>query len=480
MLRAFIKDSIIYLVPAVISRGLSLFLVPLYTRVLSPADYGSLDLLLVFTSLVNLTVALEVSQGVARHYGTEEDLNRKVSYASTALWFTVFCYSMFLILAQIFSVPLGEIVMGRIGLESVFRIGLVYIWLNGIFYLIQNQFRWELRSTNYAVVSCSMTLVTVAVAVYLAYGLRMGLLGLLYGKVAGSFAGCAYGLWHLQNSFRLRFSLNRLKEMLIFSAPLVPSGIAVFISHYIDRIMLNHYLTLNEVGLYGIGFRLASVAGLAMVGFQGALTPLVYSNYKNPETPSQLERIFRTFLAVSLCMFLGLSLFASEILVLMTTPAFYGAAQVVVFLVPAILLSNMYIFSPGIFIAKKTHLILYINLIGAVLNTVLNWLLIPAMGISGAALATLLGYGCVFSVYMIISQRLYQIPHQWKRIVSAVVISGLLAYWVPRLELEWGLQAKGMALLVGGALILFSGLVRLSELNQLKFMVLNKNKPGDT
>jgi O-antigen/teichoic acid export membrane protein len=221
----------------------------------------------------------------------------------------------------------------------------------------------------------------------------------------------------------------RLKEMLMFSIPLVPSGIAVFISSYIDRMMLNHYMSLQEVGLYGVGFRLASVVGLVMVGFKGALTPLIYSHYQEAETPQQLATIFRLFIVLSLFVFLGLSLFSEEILHLMTIPAFYSAEEVVVLLVPAVLLSNMYIFAPGIGIAKKTYLILWINVYGALVCVGLNWLLIPVAGIVGAAGAKLLGYGAIFFTYMMFSQRLYHIPHEWWRLIGAVAVVSMLAFF---------------------------------------------------
>jgi len=131
MLRTFIKDSTTYAIPTIVSRGLTLILIPLYTRVLSPADFGSLDLLIVFASVVNLTIALEVSQGLARFYPNEQDIQRKVDFASTAFWFTFFCYALFTTVALLFSSKFSEIIMGQTGLEQVFAIGAIYIFFNG-------------------------------------------------------------------------------------------------------------------------------------------------------------------------------------------------------------------------------------------------------------------------------------------------------------------------------------------------------------
>jgi len=473
MLRAFLRDSVIYAIPSIVSRGLAVILIPLYTRVLSPADYGSFDLLSAFAVLVNLTVALEVSQGVARFYSGEADAERRVDYASSAFWFTIFCYAVFLGAALFFNKELSQLVMGREGMEGAFQVGVIYIFINGIFYLIQNQFRWELRSVHYALVSLIVSVVTAVLAVILTYVWAWGLVGLLLGMAGGALAGCLYGLWHLRNSFRFQFQWARLEEMLVFSAPLVPSGIAVFISQYIDRLMINHYLSLDDVGIFGIGFRVASIVGLVIVGFQGALTPLIYAHYRDPGTPAQLARIFRIFVSFALLLFLIVSVFAKEILMILTIPAYYDAAHIVVFLIPAILLSNMYIFAPGTAIEKKTHIILWINAGGAVLNVLLNALLIPSFGIEGASVAKLISYGLVFGAYIWFSQKLYYVPHNWRLIMQATLFVGAVAYWITQINLSFeimlALKIAGIAATI--LVILMTELVRVSELQRLKEVV---------
>ena len=317
---------------------------------------------------------------------------------------------------------------------------------------------------------------TAGMAVFLTYGLYWGLLGLLLGMAFGAILGVVMSLYLLRQTFRFQLDAQKLKEMLVFSSPLVMSGIAVIISTYIDRIMINHFLSVSDVGLYGVGFRLAGIVGLFMAGFQGAFTPLVYKHYQNVDTPRQMARIFRVFIAFSLLVFMLLVLFANDILALLTTPEYYSASQVVVFLVPAILLSQMYIFAPGIGIAKKTHLIIWVNLMGAAVNTLLNWLMIPPYGITGAAIASLVAYSCVFLVYITLSQRLYRVPHQWTRMVIATILTSLIVWVVPMFSFEsmGRVLVNLSALFVVVGIIIFTGLIQLSELLQLKKIVRKK------
>ncbi|MDA7737104.1 oligosaccharide flippase family protein [Porticoccus sp.] len=472
MLRDFFKDSIIYTIPTVLSRGIALLLLPLYTRILSPTEYGVLDLFVVFGSLVNLTVALEISQGIARYYADGGTAQNKTLYASTAFWFTCACYLLFAVVSLTNVAWLAEAITGRTGYEKAFNIMILFLTVNGLFYLVQNQFRFELRSQTYCIVSIIFSLVTTASAIIFIFVFKLGLEGILLGMLTGSLVATTIGICNLRESFRPKFSPKHLKEMLVFSMPLVPSGIAVFVSLYIDRVMLSHFYSLNEVGIYSVAYRLACISGIVMLGFQGALTPLVYKHHKDIATPGHLASIFRFFLVFALLVFLSLVLFAKEILWALTTQAYYPAGALVIYMVPAVLLANMYIFSPGISIANKTKYILYINVSGAALNALLNWLLIPNLGMQGAAIATLLASLFVFLCYMISSQIFYYVHHQWKQIIVSVLFIFLLAALGPFLvsndnSFIWIILSKLSLIFCGATLIVLTGLVKLDEIKRI-------------
>ena len=415
------------MIPTLLMYGTNFFLLPLYTRILSPADYGALDMLRVFESIIFLIVALEVSQGFGRYYMDENDPTKKISYASTALIFTLICFSLFIIISYSFSITFSKILFGIPGFEDVFELGIIYITIGGILLFVNTQLRYELRSKDYAIVSIITFLSTALFSVLFAFVLQFKLQGMVGAIALGNTIGLISGLWYLRKSLSFTFDFQKLKKMLVFSAPLVPSGAAVFVSGYIDRLMINHYLSLEEVGLYGMGFRIAAIVSLLMVGFNRALSPLIMSHYRKKETPRDIATIFRFFIALSLLFFLGLSLFSKEILWFMTTPDYYDGSKVVIFLVPAILFSQMYMFAPGTSIAKKTFYIMWINFAAAIINTVLNWMLIPNFGFQGAAIATMIAHILVFSVKMYISQRYYFIPFNWQVITFSMFFTALLS-----------------------------------------------------
>jgi O-antigen/teichoic acid export membrane protein len=237
------------------------------------------------------------------------------------------------------------------------------------------------------------------------------------------------------------------------------------------------------VGIFGMGFRLAGIAGIVLIGFQGSLTPFIYANHTKSEMPQQLAKLFRIFVACALLFFVSVTLFSHEIFELFTVPSYYNASTLLVYLVPAIFLSNMYIFAPGASIAKKTQIILCVNLAGAILNILINILFIPHFGIEGASVAKLISCGCVFLGYMINSQKLYYVPHAWWGMIRTTIIISLLAYVFQSISNPFliNFSIKLIVIFVSAALILHAGLVKLSELKQLQQLLAakffyNKNK----
>jgi O-antigen/teichoic acid export membrane protein len=104
---------------------------------------------------------------------------------------------------------------------------------------------------------------------------------------------------------------------------------------------------------------------------------------------------------------------------MLTTPLYLSAWIVIPVIAGAILFSNMYIFMPGMDIAKKTKYITLINVTAGIMNITLNFLLVPFMGIMGAAVATLCSSVIMFILYAYFSQKFYYVPHQWGRFTAA-------------------------------------------------------------
>ncbi len=463
MIERLLRDGAVYAVAAMVSRGVSFLLVPIYTRVLDPAQYGALELILTAGLLVTLVVALEVGQGMAREWAEQPDAAQRRALASTALSFTLLAHAAFLALALAASAPLTQALLGSPAFTAEVRAGLVFIAVNAVFLQLQNQFRWDLRVRSYAAISVLYGVLTLALGA--ALGHAYGLQGVLWGQALAAALSCIVGLMLLRGQVGFTLDRRHLLRMLHFSLPLVPSGVAIFASFYVNRLILSAFATLPEVGILGVGQRVAGIATLLIVGLQGALTPLVYRHHHEPGVPAQLARIFEGFVAVALLTCLVLSVFARDLIGWIAAPGFGAAASLLPWLVPAALLSQMYIFAPGIAIARKTTWQLLLTGFSAVLAVGLNLLLIPSWGATGAAVASCAAAALFLACWVAASQRVYPLPLQWPKLgLIVTVYVGLVCSALAIDQLGWPYAATLVmrSMVVGAllAMLVATGLLR--------------------
>lgn len=433
MIRAFWRDGVIYAAGAVLSRGLGLLTLPLVVRTLTPAEYGALDLITTFGVLVNLVVPLEISQALARFWNERDTGAPRRRLAGTAWTFTLAGHAAFVGVCMLGAVPIAQTLLGDADYASAVRAGSCAIAFNNAFCLLQNQFRWELRPRAYAAATFGYALANLALLVIFIWGLGARLEGVLWAQAIAAAGACAVAFALLRHSFAVGIARDDLATMLRFSLPLVPAGIAVFTSFYINRFMLNALGTLHDVGLFGFASRLASIVTLVLIGIQ-AITPLVYAHYHEPETPARLARLLEGFSALALAACLALGLFSAELVLLLATSDYVDATPMVTWLCVASVLAQLYIFTPGIAIAKKTHWQLLVTLGSAFTGVTLNLLLVPAWGVRGATFATLCAGAVFFGAWAVASQKLYPLPVRARQLAVAAGLFILLGLAVPILD----------------------------------------------
>ncbi len=405
---------------------MSLITFPLYAHHFTPREYGLLDLLTLAGMIVGWTVALEIYQAVGRLLADERDPIRRKAYTSTALWFSAGAYLAFAVVAEVFSAPISHVLLGPDVRLTLFRVAVVSMAVNGFLMIPQAQLRWQLRPVAFAIAAGINAVLTVVGSLVLVFGAGLGVEGMLLGSLIGSAAGLIYVLIATAGTFGLHFDAGKCREMLAFSAPLVPSSIGVFLNLYADRLVIQHLRSVADVGVYGAGYRLAMIVSLLLTGVQGATLPLIFARKDESSTPADLAQIFRIFSCVGLSAFVVLSLLATPTLRILAAPAYQRGSALVPFLVMSVLFAGMYMFAVGLPIAKKTVVMATSTVCAGAGNLVLALLLVPGLGILGAGIATATTSFAWFVVLMVLSDRYYPVPHDWRSLILAfVAISAL-------------------------------------------------------
>jgi O-antigen/teichoic acid export membrane protein len=436
MIKQFIKDSGIYTFSTILGRGINIFLLPIYTRYLTTNEYGIIEILAITFTLLNLILPLEISQALARFVPDPKNKINKSSYATVAFWFTALAFgigSLFVFWAPDF---FANIILTGPGHKLIIKLAAIAMLLTALKNLIVNQLRINLQSMASAISSITYGLIMALMSVLLIVKFNYGVEGYIWGQITASALTLILGLFFSKKSIPIsfHFEYGKLKEMLTFSAPLVLSSAAVYVNMFTDRWMLRYWLGLNEVGIYSVSYRVAALLGIILAPFQMSLTPIIYRQYKDKDTPATIDKLFKYFLIIIIPLTGLLGFFAKEIIRILSGTEYYSADRQVLLLSIATIMMFIYNFSPGLAIAKKTKLIAMINIITALVNIYLNFLFIPIYGRMGAATATLIASFISMIFYFPLSNKFYKISYSIKKYITLLIfllIFVIIYYFIP-------------------------------------------------
>lgn len=424
MLKYFFRDSLIYAIPGVLSRGIWFFLLPLLAHYLTPSEMGVVELFTIFFVILRIVLSLEITQAVARFLPEAPSKTDKVLYGSTAFWFTAFMFLLCLTLCLLFPAIISKFLFGSRSYSREIMLSGFSMFTAALFVAVQNQLRWVCDATGAAFAAVIMSLGTAITVVFCLTFLNLTVASILFGELVGSALGLAFALRTARKSVPIvfQFSGRKLIELLKFSYPLVLSAGAVYIMIVADRLVINSILGTDAVGIYSIAAKIASAVTLVTGLVQSSINPLVMNSYKKKDTPAEIELIFSLVIFLLLSILLGLALFSRDIVLLLADEKFIAAAPLVLGVSSAAALLNLYYFAPGLGIAMKTKTIAAIYILIAALNVSLNFTLVPVYGLDGAMYATILAAVlqvlCVFSL----GCRVYPIPYRLLRYLSAVCV----------------------------------------------------------
>lgn len=463
MIRTFVRHGSAYLISSFVARAVNFLTLPIYARTLLPEDLGVYELITVFSGIAGVFIALEITQGVARYFHESPDQKVQQGYVSSAFWFTTITYSIFILICILAAEPIAAWLLDNPVHADTFRLGMLACLSGGISYFTLNQLRWQLKAPQYAIAAITQTVVSQSLALVLVLVWNYGAEGLFLGAFLGGCIGGGLALYFARSHYKLEMDWKKIREMIYFSVPLAVSGLAVLAITQMDRIIIKEMLGVAEVGLYGVTARFAGVAAILLIGFQSTLTPLVTSARSEAATPGHVAAIFRYFVASALPIVLGLAVFSREFMELMAGANYVQAHTIVPLLAIGTLLSGMYVFAPGLWLAKQTLTTLVINVTVALLNAGMAVLLVSRMGIAGAALAFATGAAIHFFLTYRVGQRHFPIPIEWGKVGFAVVPVVVLSYLGVLEENSWRIKT---VLVVAGSIFIWSLLIKLSEIKR--------------
>ena len=475
-LKKLFQQTFIYGLATVLPRMLSFLLVPLYTDVLPTEEYGEISVIFAYFVLFNVVLAYGMETAFFRFYNKNEN---KTEVLSTSGWSLVSTSFLFFVIAwfakewiaQLIGIPLKYIELA--------------IWILLLDALVIIPFAWLRASEKpmrYAIIKIANVAVNLGLNVFFLLYLE-DLAGnneffnsiyipdfkISYVFIANLIASGLTLLMMLPFYFKIQFSfkVDLWKRMIKYAFPVLIAGVAFSVNEVFDRIMLDYLLpqdiALSEIGAYSACYKLALFMTLFATAFRLGIEPFFFSHAESDNAAETYARITNYFVVFGSLILLAVIVFADLLKVLLIHDDEYWRAMEIV---PLILLANLFL---GVYhnlsvwykITDRTKFGGYISVAGAILTILLNIVLIPKIGYTGSAIATLAAYALMMILSYYFGQKYYPIPYNMKKIGTYLVISiifSAISFYFFR-----GNYFVGIPLL-----LVFTGIVYFSEKDQIR------------
>lgn len=467
----FFGHSAIYGLSGAIGTLLSVLLVPVYTRVLSPEEYGIVSLVVVVSSIANIVAGMGMGSALfwAYYKASEEE---KASVIGTTFWLSnVFALITALLLA-LTSPNISYLIIGDTTLATIIRIVSLVVAFQASLSFPLAFLRIHKHPLKYVSITLLKSFIAVLAIIFLVVYMKMGVLGVFVGHVVGAVVGLIVSYLYVRDRIKFSFDKAWAKQILAFGIPMMPSGLAMWILNSSDRYFLNYLDGPAAVGIYAVGYKVGMIIALAVSAFQIAFGPLVFSAYEEKEDPRRFYiHIVKYMFLILVTLAFGVALFGKEAVKYVVGPQFQDAYIVIPFIAYSYLGLALYnLFSIGVSLKRKTYLsTVAVGLTGAI-NFALNYLLIGEFSMVGAAIATLLSFFILALFELYFSQRQYPIAFQYKEMGWSLVVSGGLLLVIHVLPFSGivSLLIKGVGVLLYFALVYYFVTFSKQEREKLK------------
>ncbi len=446
----------------------TVFLTPLYTRVLVPADYGVVDVTLTLGNFVSIFAVLAVDQAMGAYFNDGDEAHKR-NLVTTAAVFVVAMGLLAALLLAVAAIPLAEGLFKsaeRRNLILLLALGMV----GGPAYGIAGaglRLHMEVKRVN--LLALTAMLLTVGGNILLVLVFQMGAAGILLANAVVNVATGALGLWLARRLLSGRFSVLMFRSLLRTGLGLLPGSLGFLLSASADRLLLTQFVSQSDLGLYSIAVKLASMVWVGLSPAWNAWYPLALEIADKPDSPRQYARVYEYLFAASVVLALGIGIFSPEILQVFTRSIYVPAAPYALVLMMCVgpITVSAFCFQIGLYVRKRTHLISPAYLLAAAVNIVTNLALDPFLGVWGAMWANVLGSIALVGWMYATGQRAAPVPYRWLRIsaLGAVYLVLMLAFlFTPAIE---SLAIKLAALAVLVVAIVGIGIVSPREIRQV-------------
>lgn len=386
--KSLLKNIGLFTIGSFGSKILAFLLVPLYTSVLSTAEYGSVDLITSTSCLLTPILLLSIFDATLRfgmdpEYQIEDVLSTSI-HVSIKGTLILLIGTLFVSITHLFDI------------SNIYLVFLcIYFVLGAMSQILNLYLRAKNQASIIAVSGILCTLITCLSNILLLLVFKWGIVGYMISSTGGVFVQIVYQVLVGKAYRDIRFiHYNNLsKPMIKYSIPLIPNSISWWVNNASDRYILTFIRGVSENGIYSVSYKIPTILSMFQGIFFNAWSISAIAEFDENDSDGFIGTNYTLYSFVSLLVCSGILIFNIPLARVLYKGDYFEAWKCVPFLLMGTVFSGIAQFEGSLFAAtKKTKEVAKSTVIGAVVNAVCNVWFIYLIGMIGAALATFLGY----------------------------------------------------------------------------------------
>jgi O-antigen/teichoic acid export membrane protein len=372
----------------VLPQALNVLLLPVYTRYLSREDFGILSYTTALCVLFSIAGSLTIHSYLLKRYFEIRTPGERDRLFGAVLGFLALYNAALLAVELLVLPPVFSALEVRVPFSPYMQVALVRTALDVMTIVPLSYFRAREAAGKFVAFSAGMVVLSAGTSLYLIAGRGYGLLGWFYGQLFGYVVMVAAGCWIIGRVSRIGLDLATVRPALAFCLPLVPAQFLASLQTMSDRVVLERYVPMGDLGVYAVALAIASGIQIVSNGAYKAIEPSVYSLAGESVLDLGIVRIKNYLVLLLLAAGSLVIAFSREVVGLLASPAFSDAAQLVPLLVATTAVGSLaglralYLVASG-----TTRYETPLRLVGTMVSLTGLLLLVPRWGVFGAALA---------------------------------------------------------------------------------------------
>jgi O-antigen/teichoic acid export membrane protein len=471
------KDTAIYGISTIIGRFLGFLLVPFYTNVLNTSDFGVYSNVYAYLAFLNIVFIYGMDAAFMKYTSISGNSDKKKTF-STAYIFVFFSSLFLAVILFLLKNPFTALMAIPGNFHHLTQYVILILIFDTLSLIPFANLRLERKAGRFTAIKFVNILINIALNLILVLKFKLGIEAIFIANLAASIVSFVLLMPDILRKLTFRIDSILLKKMLWFGIPYLPASIAAMIVQVVDRPVVLAMTNSSTLGIYQANYKLGIFMMLFVSMFQYAWQPFFLNNAKEKNAKELFSKILTLFMIVSSLIWIVLTLFVDDFARL----EIYHHKTIIgreylngLVIVPIILLGYLfngiyYNFQAGIYIEEKTKYFPYVTGAGALINVVVNVLLIPVLGIIGAALATLASYIVMAAGLFFFSQKYYKINYEYGKILKIMIlifVTGIIYYY---LYFQIGLTFLYKIILLIGFLSSMLAL-KIFEKNEIQYAV---------